>query len=192
MNYVDRHVLLLRFSIPSFWEPGISVVYPTRDFWGFAYVIVLTNTLERSIIYLPKQERKQWADWNKSVHVGTCVEVSHMQPQLSAILSEWQHVKWACVWALSRRAAASWQRASAHVCRISGCHSAMWVPTAKSPTLQSMCELSACVLLLHDNAPVHMSAKSQAAIQQCGFQQLNHPPSSPDLAPSDYFLFRVM
>jgi hypothetical protein len=39
------------------------------------------------------------------------------------------------------------------------------------------------VLLLHDNVPVHMSAKSQAAIRQCGFQQLNHPPYSPDLAP---------
>ena len=57
---------------------------------------------------------------------------------------------------------------------------------------EPVCELSAGVLLLHDNAPVHMSAKSQAAIQQCGFQQLNHPPYSPDLAPSDYFLFRVM
>ena len=91
----------------------------------------------RSIIYLPKQERRQWADWNKSMHVGTCLEVSHMQPQLSAILTEWQHVKWACVWALSRRAAPLWQRASAHVCKISSCHSAMWVPTAKSPTLQS-------------------------------------------------------
>jgi histone-lysine N-methyltransferase SETMAR len=47
------------------------------------------------------------------------------------------------------------------------------------------------MLLLQDNAPVYMSAKSQAVIQQCGFQQLNHPPYSPDLAPSDYFLFRV-
>jgi len=36
------------------------------------------------------------------------------------------------------------------------------------------------------------SAKSQAAIRQCGFQQLNHPPYSPDLALSDYFLFRDM
>ena len=36
------------------------------------------------------------------------------------------------------------------------------------------------------------SAKSQAAIWQCGFQQLNYPPYSPDLAPSDYFLFQVM
>jgi len=53
-------------------------------------------------------------------------------------------------------------------------------------------ELSAGVLLLHDNAPVHMFAKSQAAIRQCGFQQLNDPPYSPDLAPLDYFLFRVM
>ena len=53
-------------------------------------------------------------------------------------------------------------------------------------------KLSADVLLLHDNAPVHMSAKSHAAIRQCGSQQLNHPPYSPDLAPSDYFLFQVM
>ena len=51
----------------------------------------------RLIIHLPKQERRQWVDWNKSVHVGTCLEVSHMQRQLSAILSDWQHVKWTCV-----------------------------------------------------------------------------------------------
>jgi len=37
-------------------------------------------------------------------------------------------------------------------------------------------KLSADVLLLHDNAPVYMSAKSQAVIRQCGFKQLNHPP----------------
>jgi hypothetical protein len=61
-----------------------------------------------------------------------------------------------------------------------------------SMSSEPVCELSAGMLLLHDNAPVHMSAKSQAAIQQCRFQQLNHSPYSPDLAPSDYFLFRVM
>ena len=93
--------------------------------------------VERSIIYLPKLESRQWADWNKSVHAGTCLEVSHMQPQLSAILSEWQHIKRACMCALSRRVAPWWQRASAHVCKISSCHSAVWVPTTKSPTLQS-------------------------------------------------------
>ena len=57
---------------------------------------------------------------------------------------------------------------------------------------EPVCELSAGVLLLHDNVPVHMSAKSQAASQPCGFQQLNHPPYIQNLAPSDYFLFRVM
>lgn len=45
-------------------------------------------------------------------------------------------------------------------------------------------------LLLHDNAPVHMSHVAQGAVREHGFQQLPHPPYSPDLAPSDFFLFR--
>ena len=53
-------------------------------------------------------------------------------------------------------------------------------------------KLAAGVLLLHDNAPVHKSgvAQAQAAIRECKFEQLNHLPYSPDLAPSDYYLFR--
>jgi len=46
------------------------------------------------------------------------------------------------------------------------------------------------VVLLHDNAPVHKAKKAQAAIAECGFQEMNHPPYSADLAPCDYFLFR--
>jgi histone-lysine N-methyltransferase SETMAR len=45
------------------------------------------------------------------------------------------------------------------------------------------------VFLLHDNAPSHTSNIAQAAISDLGFTQLTHPPYSPDLAPSDYFLF---
>jgi len=30
----------------------------------------------------------------------------------------------------------------------------------------------------------------QAAIAECGFHEMNHPPYSPDLALCDYFLFR--
>jgi histone-lysine N-methyltransferase SETMAR len=45
------------------------------------------------------------------------------------------------------------------------------------------------VRLLHDNALVHTSVAVKAAIQCCGFQELNHTPYSPDLVPSDYFLF---
>ena len=48
------------------------------------------------------------------------------------------------------------------------------------------------VLLLHDNAPVHKSRVAQATINQMGFEQLAHPPYSPDLAPSDFHLFRAM
>ena len=51
-------------------------------------------------------------------------------------------------------------------------------------------KLAAGVLRLHDNAPVHKSRVAHAAIRECKFEQLNHTPYSPDLAPSDYYLFR--
>ncbi|CAH2106402.1 unnamed protein product [Euphydryas editha] len=50
-------------------------------------------------------------------------------------------------------------------------------------------KLSRGVMLLHDNAPVHISSVSMAAIKECGFTELNHPPYRPDLAPSDKLLF---
>ncbi|XP_046976469.1 histone-lysine N-methyltransferase SETMAR-like [Vanessa cardui] len=50
-------------------------------------------------------------------------------------------------------------------------------------------KLSRGVLLLHDNAPVHTAGVSKTAIKECGFTELDHPPYSPDLAPSDYYLF---
>ena len=53
-------------------------------------------------------------------------------------------------------------------------------------------KLSRGVLLLHDNAPVHKSRVAQAQIQQCGSEELAHPAYSPDLAPSDFHLFRVL
>ena len=48
------------------------------------------------------------------------------------------------------------------------------------------------MLLLHDNAPSHTSRIAKAAVAENKFQELNHPPYSPDLAPSDFFLFRNM
>jgi len=51
-------------------------------------------------------------------------------------------------------------------------------------------KLSHGVLLHQDNAPSHTSVVARAAIRECDFQLLNHPPYSPDLAPSDYHVFR--
>jgi len=41
--------------------------------------------------------------------------------------------------------------------------------------------------LLHGIAPAHLS---RVAVKDIGFEQLSHPPYSPDLAPSDFYLFR--
>jgi [histone H3]-lysine36 N-dimethyltransferase SETMAR len=51
-------------------------------------------------------------------------------------------------------------------------------------------KLSKGVLILHDNAPVHKAHVAMAAFRDCGFEELPHPPYSPDLAPSDYYLFQ--
>lgn len=53
-------------------------------------------------------------------------------------------------------------------------------------------KLRAVPLLLHDNAPAHTSHVAKAAVAQSGFVELPHPPYSPDLAPSDFFLFPKM
>jgi len=45
------------------------------------------------------------------------------------------------------------------------------------------------VLFLHDNAPSHRALATQKKLAYQGFQCLDHPPYSPNLAPSDYHLF---
>lgn len=53
-------------------------------------------------------------------------------------------------------------------------------------------KLRSGVLILHDNAPVHTARKTQLAMIKNGFDAIDHPPYSPDLAPCDYFLFRLL
>jgi len=45
------------------------------------------------------------------------------------------------------------------------------------------------VLFLQDNAPAHRALANQKKLDYLGFQFLDHPSYSPDLAPSDYHLF---
>lgn len=48
------------------------------------------------------------------------------------------------------------------------------------------------VILQHDNAKPHTSKMTQQKIRELGYEVLPHPPYSPDIAPSDYYLFRSM
>jgi len=46
------------------------------------------------------------------------------------------------------------------------------------------------VLLLHDNAPTHTAGIVTSVAAECGgYELLPHPPYSPDISPSDFYLF---
>jgi histone-lysine N-methyltransferase SETMAR len=53
-----------------------------------------------------------------------------------------------------------------------------------------MRKITKVVLFLHDNAPAHRALTTQKKLAYLGFQRLDNPTYSPDLAPSDYRLFR--
>jgi histone-lysine N-methyltransferase SETMAR len=60
---------------------------------------------------------------------------------------------------------------------------------AKTSFLFTLPMLPKGVLFLQVNAPVHKSHIAMKTIWDLGFQLLEHPPYSPDVAPSDYHLF---
>jgi histone-lysine N-methyltransferase SETMAR len=49
--------------------------------------------------------------------------------------------------------------------------------------------LSQGVVMFHGNARPHTAAATQNLITTLGWEQLDHPPFSPDLAPSDFNVF---
>ena len=46
------------------------------------------------------------------------------------------------------------------------------------------------VILLHDNARPHVAAPVKTYLETLNWEVLPHSPYSPDIAPSDYYLFR--
>ena len=53
----------------------------------------------------------------------------------------------------------------------------------------SPCPAPSSWFLVHDNASVHQAVAVQECLARKQVHMLHHPPYSPDLSPSDYFLF---
>ena len=69
---------------------------------------------------------------------------------------------------------------------ISGPYYASIIERLHYAILEKCCDK---VLLLHDKTSVDKWNIVHAAIGKTGFVELNHPAYSPDIAPSDYYLF---
>lgn len=64
------------------------------------------------------------------------------------------------------------------------------IPSLATKLRMGASERRGVVHRLHcDNASPHNSARSQASIRDYGFHRIPQPPYSPDLAPSDFYLF---
>jgi hypothetical protein len=48
------------------------------------------------------------------------------------------------------------------------------------------------VMVHFGNAPIHNTEEVQNYLTNLGFKRMEHPPSSPDLAPCDFYLFGAM
>ncbi|GBP66110.1 Histone-lysine N-methyltransferase SETMAR [Eumeta japonica] len=59
----------------------------------------------------------------------------------------------------------------------------------ESSRTEATWEVIARSAVLQDNASVHTARVSRQALKNTGFSEIDHPPYSPDLAPSDYFFF---
>jgi histone-lysine N-methyltransferase SETMAR len=49
--------------------------------------------------------------------------------------------------------------------------------------------MSSGMMLLHDNARPHAAARTQAMLQECVWEDFDHPVCSPDLVPSDFHFY---
>jgi len=69
------------------------------------------------------------------------------------------------------------------------CYSSLLVQVKCILKLKRRRKFTKGVFFLHDNAPAHRALATQKNLAYLGFQCVDHPPYSPDLAPSDYHLF---
>ncbi|KAG5315309.1 MOS1T transposase, partial [Pseudoatta argentina] len=68
-----------------------------------------------------------------------------------------------------------------------------WVPPAMHPEKRPLyAQRHDKVILLHDNARPHVAKPVKTYLETLKWEVLPHPPYSPDIAPSDFHLFRSM
>lgn len=132
---------------------------------------------EKWCLYVNVKHRKQWV--NKEDHAIPRIKAS-LHP-LKVLLSVWWDVKGIIHFELLPRNKTI--TAAMYVEQLRRLAKAI---EEKRPNLQNH------VILQHDNARPHTAKMTKLVIDELGWEVLDHPPYSPDLAPSDFHLFRAI
>ena len=141
----------------------------------FLYRIVTGD--EKWCLYVNMRRRKQWVSPGEQ---ATPLPKQDLHPQ-KTMLCVWWDWKGVIYWELLENNQTVDKKL--YVAQMYRLNDAILL---KRPDLQGK------VILLHDNARPHVAKIVKIAIKELEWEILLHPPYSPDIAPSDYHLFRSM
>lgn len=143
-------------------------------------------------------------DFLSSIVTGDETWVAHYTPETKRQSSQWRHTNSPSAKKFKTTISAKKIMASVFWDR-KGIILVEFLPQGETINAQRYCEtlkklkrsiqnkrrgmLTRGVCLLHDNARPHTALATKALLDSFGWDVLNHPPYSPDLAPSDYHLF---
>lgn len=134
---------------------------------------------EKWVLYINVRRKKQWLDRAE-------------RPLSDAKADLHQKKIMICVW-WDMRGIVHWERLddNATVNSELYCHQLQRVQDALVQKRPAMVNRKG-VILLHDNARPHVAKMTRQKIHELGWEVLPHPPYSPDMAPTDYHLFRSL
>lgn len=133
---------------------------------------------EKWVLYLNNENRKEWRGRNEDASPRV---KDGLHPK-KILLSIWWDIKGPIYYELLPLNQTI--NAEKYICQLMCLKNTI---SRKRPNLEAD-----GVILQHDNARPHTAKSTKEALSNLHWEVLPHPPYSPDIAPSDYYLFRSM
>ena len=166
------------------WIKNVNSASYLSNFWNFFGAIQMISchywwplTKPGYITMIWRQSNNQWSG---GIAAHPALKNSECKNPLEKFLPQFSGIK------MASSSLIIFQRAKLSMRSITHLHWCNWRTFWKEKCHGKIIKV---VLFLHDNAPAHWALATQKKLAYLGFQCIDHPSYSPDLAPSDYCLF---